>query len=568
MDRDDDARATHLARLARTLARRHGIDVRFASDGPVVQRDLLVLPEHLLADGADPDALTGFVDLHAARVRFGDPDAVARLTSPVVRALAQAIDDRRAAARLAILYPGARTFLRKMRVVAARAVERDWPGMAWRDKLLSCIERTLWDEPPSPVERMASLDATLAASSDLIDAARAAASTADSILTAQRIVARVRALASDGANTMMFTAGPGGTLDSDSIAAEFDADGQNATDDARAPVAADASAGAIADTESAPEDARPQGDAAPGAIRLSADGRPLLSIPLTTAFDTVTDFTGDGDPIRWRRLRSEARAQTEPLKQRLERALKVDEQTHWKREQERGELDRVSLVRLATSPGYRTPFRVKRAAPGRDAAVSLLIDCSGSMAGKKIELARRCAAALCDALVQLGFACEALGYSSVEDAAMRAHYRRWLDAGHGTFGYNRFVERLDLRIYKRFDSDRLDGLARIECGHENPDGEALGWAAERLLSHRARRRILLVLSDGYPATGDGHPAILRTDLRARVDALRARGVELIGVGILDDAVESFYPVSSVVEHLHELPGAAFGVLSDTLLDRR
>lgn len=78
----------------------------------------------------------------------------------------------------------------------------------------------------------------------------------------------------------------------------------------------------------------------------------------------------------------------------------------------------------------------------------------------------------------------------------------------------------------------------------------------------------MVLSDGYPATGDGNPAILRTDLRARVDALRERRVELIGVGILDDAVETFYPVSSVVEHLHELPGAAFSVLSDTLLDRR
>jgi cobaltochelatase CobT len=77
----------------------------------------------------------------------------------------------------------------------------------------------------------------------------------------------------------------------------------------------------------------------------------------------------------------------------------------------------------------------------------------------------------------------------------------------------------------------------------------------------------MVLSDGYPATGDGNPAILRTDLRARIDALRERRVELIGVGMLDDAVESFYPVSSVVEQLNELPGAAFSVLSDTLLDR-
>ncbi|CAB3771009.1 cobalamin biosynthesis protein CobT [Burkholderia sp. MSh2] len=568
MDRDDDARALHLTRLARTLAQRHGLEVRFAAHGPAAaQRDVLVLPDALLAGTVDDDALTGLVDLHAARVRFGAPDDIAALTSPVVRDLAQTIDDRRAAGRLVAIYPGAKTFLARMRAASAADTLRRWPRMAWRDRLLSRIGRTLWDEPPSPVERVPSLDATLSALDDLVAAARAAASTADSIRAAYRIVERVRALASAGANNMMFTADPGDTIDSDAVAATFDADGQGAPDDARAPATSESGGGAIADTQSSAASPTP-GDAAPGAIRLSADKRPLMSVPLTTAFDTVTDFTGSGEPARWRRLRSAARAQTEPLKQRLERALKVDEQTRWKREQERGELDRASLARLVTSPGYRTPFRVTRAAPGRDAAVSLLIDCSGSMAGRKIELATLCAAALCDALTGLGFACEVLGYSAVEDPAMRAHYQRWIDDGRDTFGYNRFVERLDLRVYKRFDSDNPSGLACIECGHENPDGEALGWAAERLLSRRARRRILMVLSDGYPATGDGHPEILRTDLRARVEALREQRVELIGVGILDDAVEAFYPVSSVVERLDELPGAAFSVLSDTLLDRR
>jgi cobaltochelatase CobT len=190
------------------------------------------------------------------------------------------------------------------------------------------------------------------------------------------------------------------------------------------------------------------------------------------------------------------------------------------------------------------------------------------MSGRKIELARLCAAALADALTQLGFASEVLGYSSIEDAAMREFHQRWLAEGNSPKHYNRFVERLDLQVYKRFDSDNLCGLACIECGHENPDGEALSWAATRLLEQRAHRHILMVLSDGYPATGDGNPAILRTDLRARVDALRERGVELIGVGILDDAVEAFYPTSSVVEQLQDLPGAAFNVLSRTLLNHR
>ncbi len=34
----------------------------------------------------------------------------------------------------------------------------------------------------------------------------------------------------------------------------------------------------------------------------------------------------------------------------------------------------------------------------------------------------------------------------------------------------------------------------------------------------------MVLQDGYPATGDGNPAILRTDLRLRIDELLKRGV--------------------------------------------
>jgi len=133
--------------------------------------------------------------------------------------------------------------------------------------------------------------------------------------------------------------------------------------------------------------------------------------------------------------------------------------------------------------------------------------------------------------------------------------------------YNRLTERLDLHVYKRFGSSDLSGLQRIDCGHENPDGEALAWAASRLADYPAARRILMVLSDGYPATGDGDPAVLASDLRLRVEALQRKGIEIVGVGILDDAVQAFYPNSVVVRKLHELPGVALSVLGAMLLDR-
>jgi cobalamin biosynthesis protein CobT len=292
-----------------------------------------------------------------------------------------------------------------------------------------------------------------------------------------------------------------------------------------------------------------------------------LSIPLATEFDVIADLTGQGDSAAWRALRAQARADTAPLKEKLERALSADERIRWRREQERGEIDRTALARLATSPGYRTPFRTQRAAKGRDVAVTLLIDRSGSMAGRKIELARLCASALCDALTQLSFDCEVLGYCSLEAAPMKRLYERQRAAGADLRRYNRFVERLDLKVYKRFGATDLSGIAEIDCGHENPDGEALAWAATRLADHPAARRILMVFSDGYPSTGDGDPQVLRSDLRERVAAIAKRGIELVGIGVLTDAVEDFYPRNVVVSRLAELPSTVFTVLSAMLLTR-
>jgi cobaltochelatase CobT len=300
----------------------------------------------------------------------------------------------------------------------------------------------------------------------------------------------------------------------------------------------------------------------------SALARPVMSIPLSTAFDTVTDFTGKGNAAQWHKLRGIARSRTGSLKARLERALQAQAQVHWQREQERGDIDRASVAKLAMAPSYRTPFRQKRRAPTRDAAITLLIDLSGSMAGEKLTLARLCAAALTDALTDLEFDCEVLGYSSVEDPRMRALYEAHVAGGQsmGASGFNRYLEKLDLRVYKRFDSRNLNGLAAIECGHENPDGEALAWAADRLLAQRAKRRILLVLSDGYPATGEGHPLILKTDLLARVKRCEQAGIDLIGIGVLEDAVETFYPNNVVVRNLEDLPATVFEALQNILLN--
>jgi cobalamin biosynthesis protein CobT len=565
-----------LAKVARVLTGQYGVTVVFSPDGPRVEPGRIVIPDYELNGGVERDVLIGYLDLLVARAKHASLAQLDALPSGVAANLAQVIDDRRVCAQLLDEYPGARWFIGKLREHAAQRIQQRWPKLHWRDRLVWLVERALWDEPPSRAEASHSLLAALHAAQDVLQEARVSRSTSQSIAVAHALVARVRALSAGDVNSMAFTADPVEDIDTETAAsssAPFNEDPVLPDQDSASAPPSERSGGAQADNavgmgqtlaDAQTPSARTESEAGTSQARAP---RARLSIPLATEFDVISDLTGQGDSATWRALRAQARADTAPLKEKLERALSAEERTRWRREQERGEIDRTALAKLATSPGYRTPFRTQRAAKGRDVAVTLLIDRSGSMAGRKIELARLCASALCDALTQLSFDCEVLGYCSVESAPMKQLYERQLAGGADLRRYNRFVERLDLKVYKRFGATDLSGIAGIDCGHENPDGEALAWAATRLADHQAARRILMVFSDGYPSTGDGDPQVLRHDLRERVAAIGKRGIELVGIGVLTDAVEDFYPRNVVISRLAELPSTVFSVLSAMLLVR-
>ncbi|HZZ13134.1 MAG TPA: cobalamin biosynthesis protein CobT [Paraburkholderia sp.] len=565
-----------LSKVARVLTGQYGVTVVFSPDGPRVEPGRIVIPDYELNGNVERDVLIGYLDLLVARAKHSSLPQFDALPAGVTRQLAQVIEDRRVCAQLLDEYPGAHWFIGTLRTHAAERARQRWPKLHWRERLVWLVERALWDETPTLTEASPSLLAALHAAQDLLDEARASRSSAHSIATAQALVARVRALSAGEANSMMFTADPIEDIDTQSAASSaepFNDDAAQPDQDASSAPSSTEHSGAEADNavgmgqSLSDSQQQPSAGSEGEAGTLARAARNVLSIPLATEFDEIADLTGQGDAAAWRTLRAAARADTAPLKEKLERALSADERVRWRREQERGEIDRTALAKLATSPGYRTPFRTQRTAKGRNVAVTLLIDRSGSMAGRKIDLARLCASALCDALTQLSFDCEVLGYCSIESPAMQQLYERQVSAGADLRRYNRFVERLDLKVYKRFGSTDLSGIAALDCGHENPDGEALAWAATRLADHPAERRILIVFSDGYPSTGDGDPQVLRSDLRERVAAIGKRGIELVGVGVLTDAVEDFYPHNVVVSRLAELPAMVFSVLSTMLLAR-
>lgn len=304
--------------------------------------------------------------------------------------------------------------------------------------------------------------------------------------------------------------------------------------------------------------------------RPACEGGAALAIPMFVDLDVVASFDGKGDRRSEMDLRRLAAPLVQPMVAKLSRALKASERVAWRLEKERGRLNARSLAKLSASPGFRAPFKEREIASSDSVAVCALLDLSGSMHGENVEMARIAAMALAVALGRLGIACEVLGFSSGPCAAyqrrvkalrLSADARRALREGRSS-------ERLELRVFKSFAGASLRGLSQIEVDAEyceNPDGECVAWAGARLAAQRAKRKILLVLSDGAPESKDNGPSVLAKDLRSRLGALERAGIEAVGIGIGDDNVRQFYSRSIVVRKPADLALESLAQLSSLLL---
>jgi cobalamin biosynthesis protein CobT len=101
----------------------------------------------------------------------------------------------------------------------------------------------------------------------------------------------------------------------------------------------------------------------------------------------------------------------------------------------------------------------------------------------------------------------------------------------------------------------------------NVDGESVMLAALRLLKRREQRKVMIVLSDGYPAAY-GIEEHLAEHLKHTVQVIEKMGVEAVGIGIMDESVKGFYPQSVVIEELDKLPAAVMGEIKRFLIDKR
>ena len=144
-------------------------------------------------------------------------------------------------------------------------------------------------------------------------------------------------------------------------------------------------------------------------------------------------------------------------------------------------------------------------------AVSILIDESGSMSGRKIVEAVRMAVI-------------------IEDFCRNFNIPLSI-AGHN---WSRCVE---YDVYKDFDE--IDGkdkyrLMQIDSKSCNRDGAALQFCGEHLLKRPEDKKLLILISDGQPNADEYRGVKAKEDLKAIKRNLRKRGVELFAAAIDDD----------------------------------
>ncbi len=211
-----------------------------------------------------------------------------------------------------------------------------------------------------------------------------------------------------------------------------------------------------------------------------------------------------------------------------------------------GRVDLRAVMQGDADPRRRhRVWQRKRLPVGRDPAVHLLVDLSGSMAGERIEHAFAGVVLLCEVMHRLQIPFALSGFQDRRIAVKRA------------------TDPLDQVTRERVGALPLEVLGRRPGGRNRPehnhDGPALLDAAHELLGRPAQERWLWVVSDGLPTgPGDGvgalHAAVGRV-----VDDGRVRMIGL-GLGPGTEHVASFFPQALPATPLEDLPEALGGLV--------
>jgi cobalamin biosynthesis protein CobT len=275
-------------------------------------------------------------------------------------------------------------------------------------------------------------------------------------------------------------------------------------------------------------------------------------------------------------LEDQTRALTGVMQKDIERMMAAQSRVFNVAGQRSGRLNSAGLHRLTA--GDSRVFSRREEIRAKDTAVSLLSDCSGSMKGAPMATALSASYALAQVLERCNIPAECMGFTTASmwggdspltaDKIAEFNSALNLEVSKSGMRFNRthpiympifkeFHERINAEVKKRFAYQRK---------HQpwmggNIDGESLEYAAMRLAKRKEKRKVIIVLSDGFPAGADGDDE----HLKYMVERLTNLGYDLVGIGIKSEAVRRFYDNAIVLDKVEDLPRAVMGELKKILM---
>lgn len=185
--------------------------------------------------------------------------------------------------------------------------------------------------------------------------------------------------------------------------------------------------------------------------------------------------------------------------------------------------------------GNRKVYEKTTSQDGDNTVFSILMDASGSMAGREMEIT-------CESGFALSKALEAIPGVENEVSLFGYHY----DDNYRSLN----------TVIKQFGQKAKPENFGFDAPGGTPLSESMLTCGQRLMSRPEPRKILIVLTDGQPDCSDG--------TRYAVEELEENGIELIGIGIQSISVKRFFKNHEVINDVSELPNVMFNVAKEAL----
>jgi len=222
----------------------------------------------------------------------------------------------------------------------------------------------------------------------------------------------------------------------------------------------------------------------------------------------------------------------------------------------KGKLDQSRLSRICfDAPGFNERvFKNKIENKMLDAAITVLVDMSGSMQGMKAYYALASTLLVNEVCSTLNIPLEIVGFT---DGKINS-YTDWCPV---MYIYKSFsdlkVNEDDLKKYFEISSQWMTG---------NPDGENILWAHDRLIKRKERKKLLVVMSDGSPAASKASSGIGRFTEKVIKEIEKSKVVDIYGLGLCSTSVQSYYQAHSVVNNPEQIPSKLLELIERKIIN--